>query len=558
MVQRILMIVLILIIVLGGGFFAYKELMPPVEEEVEGPVYSTKEVVRGDITVGVETMGTLEPSRHGGIRVPGDPGNPFSVQAVIAEYLFEEGDEVKQGQVVARLESPDLRTQIETKQEELEAKKEQLEDLTNMSYEELKNTNLSNGITISAPIAGRVTNLEVQEGDKIEQGQTIARIVDDSKFIIEAKLFEAEYKIVEEGQKVLLRFPYFDDFMEGTITKINHNRIPFKEEDKKDYATGFAYQVWIEGKNKGLIQTGMNVEVGIKRDNGILYFSNTAKVEEYAKEEKIINTLEAVVTDIHVDNMALVEKGDPIITMAGTDVQEMMQERVDEIRELEIELMQMSSQMDMLEVKAPMNGIVAGFYRAVGESVRPGQHIGSLFTVEDMRMWCEVDDIDVLNVQQGAKVEIKVDALVNQKFEGEVAHVSTMGKQSSGIPKFGVEIRVKGGPDLRPGMQAHAFIQAGSAEDVLLVPIEAVFEEDGKTMVEVLNEDGSTKIVPVKLGLMNERVAEVKSGLKEGDLVVTGSSYDLLPSQHIKSQNGILPEKKDSEDNTSDDNVPQK
>jgi len=73
------------------------------------------------------------------------------------------------------------------------------------------------------------------------------------------------------------------------------------------------------------------------------------------------------------------------------------------------------------------------------------------------------------------------------------------------------------------------------------VPLEAIFEEDGQSKVEILQPDGTTRVVPVQLGLMNDRVAEVKSGLEEGQLVITGSTADLLPSQRIQSQDALLP-----------------
>ena len=149
----------------------------------------------------------------------------------------------------------------------------------------------------------------------------------------------------------------------------------------------------------------------------------------------------------------------------------------------------------------------------------------------------------MLMVQQGSPVTVTVDALPNETFEGEVMHVSTMGKDMKGITQFAVDIRVKGGPNLRPGMQAKAYIDAGSAEDVLLVPLESIFEEDGIQKVEVLKSDGTTKAVAVKLGLMNDREAEVKSGLEEGEQVITGSSADLLPSQHIGTKDSIVPSK---------------
>ena len=54
MAQRVLMIALIIVIVIGGGLYAYRELVPAPEQETSGPVYSTKPVTRGDISVGVD------------------------------------------------------------------------------------------------------------------------------------------------------------------------------------------------------------------------------------------------------------------------------------------------------------------------------------------------------------------------------------------------------------------------------------------------------------------------------------------------------------------------
>ncbi|HEX6989002.1 MAG TPA: hypothetical protein VF282_05985, partial [Bacillota bacterium] len=113
------------------------------------------------------------------------------------------------------------------------------------------------------------------------------------------------------------------------------------------------------------------------------------------------------------------------------------------------------------------------------------------------------------------------------------------GQDQSGFTFFQVRIQVEGGPELRPGMQAQAFIDAGRAEDVLLVPLEAVFQEDRQYKVEVLGEDGIPEVVPVEVGLMNDFMAEIRSGLEEGQLVVVGSSADLLPTR--ETPDTILP-----------------
>lgn len=544
MQQRVIMIVLIVAIVLGGGFYAYNQLVPPPEKENEGPVYSTKEVVRGDITVGVDVTGQLNPSRGGGIQAPGYPGlSAGSSEYILEEILVEEGKPVSKGQVIARLEAPGLESDIKDLESKLKSDREHLAELTGVDVSRLDSINPARGITLCAPISGKVTGLNIIEGTELKQGQTVARIVDDSRFKMSINLHPAEFKKVKEGQRVVLKFPYFDGFYDAVVTDVNPNPIPADGGD--DFGRGFVYRATLEAENLGLVQPGMVVDVGLPGGDGettnVHFFANSAKVDGFVKEERVLSSVESVVTEVHVHDMDTVEKGDPLISLTGTDVQEMIEKKLDEIRQEESDLRELKSKFEQLEIKAPMDGIVARFNKMEGETLRPGEWMGHIYNTSDMRMWVQVDDVDVLLVKQEAPVEVTVDALPGETFKGKVTRVDTMGRDVNGIPRFGVEIRVEGGPQLRPGMQAHAYIDAGSAEDVLLVPLEAIFEEDGKSKVEILNPDGSTKVVAVKLGLMNDRVAEVKSGVKEGDLVITGSSADLLPSQHIGSKETILP-----------------
>ncbi len=556
MSQRTVMIILILVIVLGGGTYAFKQLMPAKEVETQGPVYSTREVIRGSITVGVETTGMLSPTHGGGIRVPGEMRyDDVSVSYVIDRILIEDGDEVQKDQVLVTLQSPDIEGQLETKTEELKAKKEELAEMTGVPVEEINSINPSKGITVRAPIDGKINGLDAEEGDELQTGHTITTVVDDSRFKVRAKLTPIEINRVEVGQKVLLDFTYFDGFVDAQVTDINPNPIPNLDED--GHPKGFVHIVTIEGKNPGLVQPGMKARVGFQSPNDaaiISFFGNEAEVESFIKEDKVINRAEGIVTDVYVYEMQSVKKGDPIVSMAGSDMQEMLREKMDEIRELTLELNKLQARYEQMEIKASMDGVVASVNRQEGDTVRPGEWVGDIFNTGEMMMWVQVDDIDIVNVKQDAPVRVTVPAVPGETFEGKVTHISTMGENVNGITMFRVSITVKGGAKLRPGMQANAYIDAGSAEDVLLVPLEAVFEEDGKPMVEILNPDGTVRIATVKLGLMNDRYAEVKSGVEEGDLVITGSSADILPSEHIKAKEPILPDNNGDDDSGNDEN----
>ncbi|WIV11026.1 efflux RND transporter periplasmic adaptor subunit [Proteiniborus sp. MB09-C3] len=560
MAKRVLMILIVVAIVVGGGYYAVKQLVPEKAEEVQGPVYSTFEVKKGDISAGVEVTGQLNPTQSGGIRAPGDRYTGTGGQYVIDQFLVGEGDEVVQGQVVATLLATDLNNKLTDLKEQVESQKKQLSQLTGLSLDEIDYINPSQGLQIIAPISGRIMNLEAKEGKELTQGQIVASIVDNSKFKVAAKLTPTEYGRVSVGQKVALSFPYFEGIVEGTITDINSSPMPDDTEEDK-FGTNFIYAATIEAENPGLIQANMEVKIGLSysEDNSptsISYFLYSGKVDGFVDEEKLISPVKAVATQVHVKGMQEVKKGDVIVTMAGNDVREMIQEKTEKIRELNNEMRDYYAKLDQLEIRSPMNGIVAGIWRQPGETVAAGDWLGDVYNTSDMRIYSEVDDIDVLQIKQDAPVSITVDAMPTEKFEGKVARIYTMGKdRTSGLTRFQVEIEVIGGPQLRPGMQARAKVDAGSAQGVLLIPLEAIFEEDGVTKVEILGDDGVPKVVTVKLGLMNDKLAEVTEGLKEGDKVVTGSTADLLPSQHIKSNDSIIPSTGDDNNNENGGNT---
>lgn len=73
------------------------------------------------------------------------------------------------------------------------------------------------------------------------------------------------------------------------------------------------------------------------------------------------------------------------------------------------------------------------------------------------------------------------------------------------------------------GLSASVEIIGGQAENVLLVPVEAVRDlGDGAYGVFVVQSDGSLRLRPVEVGLMDATYVEIKSGLDLGDTVTTG------------------------------------
>jgi HlyD family secretion protein len=98
--------------------------------------------------------------------------------------------------------------------------------------------------------------------------------------------------------------------------------------------------------------------------------------------------------------------------------------------------------------------------------------------------------------------------LASGRFEG-----------ATGEKYFRIAVSLQGEDSrLRPGMTARMSILTDSVENALCVPSQAVFDEGGKKYCYLYNA-GSFKRAEVALGKQNEDLAEIHSGLNEGDLV---------------------------------------
>ncbi len=548
MIKKVIPIIVIIALVVGGGYYAITQLMPSVDEEETQINYSTSPAFRGDINVGVNTSGQLNASYGGGIRVPQvtDP-DFYGISYVIAEFIAEEGDSLTAGDPVIRLTSNDLENRITELRGTLESRKDQLAQLLGISVRDIGSVNPYDGIVITSPIDGRVTELHAREGEEL--GSVIANIIDDSEVKMEFKARASDYEALYVGQRVLLKFDRFEGLYEGYIESLNPNAVPDNPKDGQEFGVGFVHWGVIRAKNPGLVQPNMgaliNIPISDTSDAIERTLVDKGRVTSYVDEKRIfknaISTEELIVTEVLVNQRDYVSKDQAIVRLAGAEVRLMIQNRLDEIQRIERTIGKADEMRNNLLITAPMDGVVAGFWRSVGEVISPGEWVGDIFNTNNMRVWTQVDDIDVVYIRQDAPVVVTVDALPGEVFEGKVSRVSQSGQDSSGVIKYSVEISVSGSGALRPGMLAQCFIDAGESLDTVLVPIEAVFEQNGVSKVEILKEDNRVETVTIQTGLINYRYAEVLEGVAEGDLVVTGSTSDLLPSQHIQGNDRLLP-----------------
>jgi HlyD family secretion protein len=189
--------------------------------------------------------------------------------------------------------------------------------------------------------------------------------------------------------------------------------------------------------------------------------------------------------------------------------------------------------LDRATLETSISGVVSEVNIKVGEdsTYLSGDEVTSrsAVTILDLSAFhieVDIDEIDIGRIVVGQNVVIILDAIPDVEFEGHVSSISPGPiATSSGVVAYQVSVDLDSYDSrLLPGMTANTTIETDRLEDIVVVPNRAVRieRENGSVIptVDKLNESGKPVRQEIELGLRNDTVSQVLSGLEEGDKVV--------------------------------------
>jgi len=160
-----------------------------------------------------------------------------------------------------------------------------------------------------------------------------------------------------------------------------------------------------------------------------------------------------------------------------------------------------------------------------GGTVYERQKIISLPDTSEMIAEIDVHESSVDKVKPGQRAKITIDAFPDMTFEGEVLKVSPLpdpqrGWLSPDLKVYSTEVSIRGRHDfLRPGMSAKVEILVEELHDVLIIPVQAVANQQGRKVCYVLTDQGP-QLRQVRTGSFNEAFVQIIEGLHEGEKVL--------------------------------------
>ncbi len=263
-----------------------------------------------------------------------------------------------------------------------------------------------------------------------------------------------------------------------------------------------------------------------------------------------------------------------------------------DIQRLESQLRQQRENLLRTTVYSPMNGTVTLLNsklgeRVVGTSMMTGTEVMRVADLSQMEVRVDVNENDIVLVKKGDTARISVDAYPNRKFTGIVYEIANTAKTTGAgtqeqVTNFEVKIRlIDHQGKLRPGMSATADIETETATNVLTVPIQSVTvrnideglsaeemaeqrereemqsrdntsssaknqalqeraDREKLSRVVFVKEGDIVRMRKVETGIADNAYMHIKSGVKEGEEVVSGPyraiSRELKDSTKVASE----------------------
>jgi cobalt-zinc-cadmium efflux system membrane fusion protein len=192
----------------------------------------------------------------------------------------------------------------------------------------------------------------------------------------------------------------------------------------------------------------------------------------------------------------------------------------------------------LVTVAAPISGTVSDREVTLGQSFEDAG--GKLMTiVNDSRVYATANiyEKDLDKVQKGQRVNVKVANLGDRTFTGKITFIGSVVEGETRVVPVKAELDNAEGT-LKPGMFAELEVLTDrTATAILAIPSSAVVEAKGKKLVYIQNGD-AFQPVEVTLGQTSGDRVEVKTGLFEGDLVVTQRAPQLY-AQSLRGGNQV-------------------
>ena len=422
----------------------------------------------------------------------------------ILELYVKEGDQVTEGQQLYKMDDTTAREAVNAAQESVDNAQKDLQAV----YDKIAE------LTVKAPHSGNLREVaDLKVGDTVNEGDTIATIVNDTKLRLSLYYSYAYENEIKVGQTAQISIPSIMDSRTGTVEKVNKVRFVSPEG-----ATHFEVVFVLD--NPGTLTEGMEASAGLTAADGTpIYAYQNGKLEFY--ETTVVKAkASGPVEQFNLLDYADVKAGQVMVKLGAKNTDEEISAKEEALKAAQEKLKTANEELSKYNAVSPISGTVLSCSLQEGMEVQSGQGI-SIADTTQMVVEINVDERNARYVKAGMMVNIDQ---YGTPYMGIVESVSMTASGENGVASVPAVVTVDNfDGSMIPGTYVSYSFVASESENCLTVPIAAVMyvsfanvtlpdtldaapPENGGGMTdgEMLPEDGMTdgEMLPAEDGDM--------------------------------------------------------
>lgn len=486
------------------------------DDDSEAEESQIVEVSRGTLITQISSFGSISLPEQAELTF--GSGQSANDLHTVSEINVEFGDVVKDGDILAKLDTASLERAVTQAESDLRTAQINLEQATS-------ETNLlkAESAVKSAEVSLASAELELEEAQNLSLSDAETNL-EIAQRNLDTTQKNTAIGITDAQNNVDSAYQTYSSFVSENIENLTIGSVQAQADN-----LFWAYEKALENLEiaESQAETSIaNAEAAVtSAENAIL----NAPLEIQQKEAAVASAKAMLAQE--QDDLAYIEAGYNI---------ELLQIQVDNAQ---VNLDDALDALDAATIIAPYDGIVASVGADVGDEVTANNIIVHLVSTGVVEIDAAVDEIDVASVEVGQMAMVVLDALPDAKLRGQVSAVSPVAASQSSVVTFDIAVSIQGADkyELKEGMSATITIIAMDVQNVLLVPSNAIQRAAEGNVVEVVTADNQIEERAVEIGASNGQQTEIVSGLAEGEKVEVKMSSDVVDIMEKMMEGGRIP-----------------
>ncbi|HEX2477025.1 MAG TPA: efflux RND transporter periplasmic adaptor subunit [Lacipirellulaceae bacterium] len=360
---------------------------------------------------------------------------------------------------------------------------------------------------VGSTVDGRVIEFPLNEGDRVEQGQTLAQLLTET---IELEVAVAEAELELRRQQ---------------LAELQNGSRP--EEIAQMKARMVAAQARVQYANA-------------RRARAENLFRQGQAMTQEERDEIVALAVEA--EQAYLDAKAAYE-----LTVAGPRKEQIAQAAA-QVAMQQATVNRLKDQLAKHTVVSRFSGYVTAEHTEVGQWLKQGDPVAEVAALDEVEVMVHVVEQYVPHIRVGMEVSVQIPAIAGEPLTGVVSAIVPQADVQART--FPVKVRVKNrvaddGPLVKSGMYARVMLPTGQKQLAMLVSKDALVLGGAEPVIFIVNlasadaKQGKVQSVPVQLGLSEGSMIQVRGALQAGQLVAVQGNERLFPGQDVKIQRVI-------------------